>query len=273
MQRIKQYFDRFLRMVHLRHFADVFLFSISVVRDFGSNIAFKKSHPGYAVPPLRLMYDAFDHTRYQEYLETGQAHAKDIAHLLQIYAGDIFKSDLVRIGEWGCGPAKIIRNLPDFLPGQNIRFYGTDYNRKTIAWCKKTIPTMTFVDNNLQPPLEFNENFFAIVFARSVFTHLSEKMHFAWIAELFRIVNKKGILLFTTNGPNFLNRLIPHEQELFRNGHMVSTQGVFEGKKYFASFHPPRFVRESLLKGRKIIAYIPQENAGTIGQDVWICRK
>jgi hypothetical protein len=54
---------------------------------------------------------------------------------------------------------------------------------------------------------------------------------------------------------------------------MVSTQGVFEGKKYFASFHPPQFVRESLLKGRKIIAYIPQKNAGTIGQDVWICRK
>jgi hypothetical protein len=273
MQYIKEYFDRFLRQIHLRRFVDDVLFIISMVRAYGKNASFKKAHPGYAVPPLRLMYDAYDYTLYQEYFESGKAHAKDIANFFQTFAQEMLVGENVRICEWGCGPAKIIRNLPSFLKSHNIRFYGTDYNRKTIAWCKSKIPAVTFIDNNLQPPLPFDDNFFSIVFARSVFTHLSEQMHCAWIPELFRIVNKNGIILFTTNGPSFLKRLLPDERELFQNGKMVSKHVINEGKKYFASFHPPKFVRESLLKGRKIIAYIPQESANTIGQDVWICRK
>ncbi len=38
------------------------------------------------------------------------------------------------------------------------------------------------------------------IHAISIFMHLSETMHYAWINELYRILKKDGILIFTTHG-------------------------------------------------------------------------
>jgi SAM-dependent methyltransferase len=269
----KQLLDSMLRRLRLRVPVDTVLFCLSALRTYRMNRAFKRSHPGYSVPPLRLMYDAFDHTMYHEYLETGRAHARDVADILKRHLPDLLARQPARICEWGCGPGKIIRNLAPFLPGVKVELYGTDYNADTIAWCKRSIPGIVFFKNSLAPPLAFHDAFFDIVIARSVFTHLSRAMNLAWIDELLRIVREGGAVVFTTNGESSVHMLLPKELARFRAGEMVSKECVQEGKKYYGAIHPPAFVRNHMVPGRDIAAYLPSEKAGTIGQDVWVVRK
>ncbi|MDZ7626597.1 MAG: class I SAM-dependent methyltransferase [Ignavibacteriaceae bacterium] len=119
----------------------------------------------------------------------------------------------IKILEWGCGPARIIRHLPRLL-NDSCEIYGSDYNSKTIVWCKKIFPEFNFSKNNLQPPLEFENNFFDIIYATSVFTHLSEEMHYAWMNELKRVCKPNGIIFLTTHGDNCKPKLTPEELEL-----------------------------------------------------------
>ena len=58
--------------------------------------------------------------------------------------------------DWGCGPGRIIRHLPDIL-GNNCSYFGTDYNAESIAWCSKNIQNVAFNHNQLNASLPWRE--------------------------------------------------------------------------------------------------------------------
>ena len=103
--------------------------------------------------------------------------------------------------EWGCGPGRVIRHLPALLNEATI--IGSDFNSESIDWCSKHILDVTFVKNELEPPLPFEKNLFDFIYAISVFTHLSESSCHQWIDELVRIIKPNGILMIWTNGDGY----------------------------------------------------------------------
>ena len=47
---------------------------------------------------------------------------------------------------------------------------------------------------------------------------------------------------------------------------------VREGKKAFAAFHPPRFVRDVLFSGKVVEAHLTESTSHGVFQDIWVVR-
>jgi len=228
---------------------------------------FKEKNPSVILPPDYMIYESFQ-MNYNNYYNDSLDTAKWLIGSFEKH----IELKNVKILEWGCGPARIIRHLPNLLD-ISCEIFGTDYNHQTIDWCQKNIPKVHFTKNNLQPPLKFNNDFFDIIYATSVFTHLSEEMHYAWFEELKRICKQKGIIFLTTHGVNCKPKLTDEELKLFEAGKLVVRGNVKEGHRTFAAYQPPEFMRE-LFSDVEILEHVTREPEGNyIPQDVWIVRK
>jgi ubiquinone/menaquinone biosynthesis C-methylase UbiE len=256
-----------LRKLGLMHFGDRLNFYYQKYKNQASNNMFKLNNPGVVLPPDYMIYESFQ-MNYENYYNDSHNTAKWLISYFEKY----IELKKIKILEWGCGPARIIRHLPDLL-GNSCEIYGSDYNPDSISWCKPNIPHITFVTNKLQPPLEFADNFFDIIYATSVFTHLSEEMHYAWFKELKRNIKKNGIIFLTTHGDNCKPKLNPEEIKRFEDGKIVIRGNVKEGHRTFAAYQPPQFMRK-LFSEVEILEHDTREPEGNyIPQDIWIVRK
>jgi SAM-dependent methyltransferase len=231
----------------------------------GANRAFRAAHPDFPVPPLAILWDAQATTDLAEYKRSGEESAALFWELIRTHLDPGVRS---RVYEWGCGPARIIRHLPALAAGFAVEFHASDYNAASIAWCRASLPGITFFENGLAPPLPVADGAFDIAFCRSVFTHLSAEMHGRWMAELRRGVRPGGIIILTTHGLAYRPRLTRQERARYDAGDLVVRTLDAEGRKLFAAFHPPEFVRRELLRGLSIVEHRPGERT----QDIWVTR-
>jgi len=259
----------YLRKLYILQFVDYFLFLVNVLKTRKINQAFLAEHPDFNPPPSYLAYDAYNHTNWQTYHDMGLRHSELMSDLIKEYIHD----QDIKICEWGCGPARVIRHLDNINGYKKIELFGTDYNEKSIAWCKNTFKKLDFLKNELEPPLSLDSNLFDCVYAISIFTHLSEKLHYSWIEELFRILKPEGILIFTTHGDICAKRLLPKEKEKYDSGSLVVKSQIKEGKKHFTTYHPPQFIREKLLKGHAVVKHMKNAFAYQLEQEVWCVKK
>lgn len=230
-----------------------------------ANRAFRAAYPGFAAPPLAILWDAQATTDLAEYKRSGQEAAVGFWELIR---PQLDPARPARVYEWGCGPARIVRHLPPLATGYRVGFHASDYNASSIAWCRAHLPGITFFENGLAPPLAVSDGAFDVAFCRSVFTHLSADMHAQWIAELRRVVRPGGILILTTHGLAYRPRLTAQERVRYDAGELVVRTLGAEGRKLFAAFQPPEFVRRELLRGLTIVEHIPGDRT----QDIWVTR-
>lgn len=214
-----------------------------------------KRSPG---PPAHLVYDACGTLDWDSYWSGGHKAAGYIATFLKTG----------RILEFGCGPGRIIRHMPGLIP--KASFYGSDYNRESIAWCAAEIKGVKFTANELAPPLPFGDGHFDSIYAISVFTHLSEAMHHAWARELHRVLKPGGVLLCTLHGDASREWLMDDERATYDAGWLVVRGNVPEGKRLFLAYHPEAFVRS--LFQMEVVAHV-QSPGEFRSQDVWVFRK
>lgn len=261
-----------MRRIHLLQFADKMMLVNNIFKNRKSNQLFLDEHPDFSPIPYHLAYDAYHDTNWQSYYKMGLKHSELIFDLVS----EFISEKEIKIFEWGCGPARVIRHL-EKIPGfKKIELFGSDYNHKSIAWCQKNIKNVHFFENNLVPPLLRESEIFDCVYAISVVTHLSERMHYAWIEELFRTIKPNGILIFSTHGDIYANKLLlPADKTKYDSGSLVvRDQSINEGKKFFGAFHPPSFIKSKLLKDYAIVKNI--SNPGSqyqLAQEVWVVKK
>jgi SAM-dependent methyltransferase len=243
-------------------------FHFVVSKAKANNETFVREHPGFSVPSLELCYDAYGHVSYPDYFASGKKHAAFFAGLMNEHG----LRDAAVL-EWGCGPARVIRHLGASLAG-SPSLAGSDYNAETIAWCRENIPGIRFEKNELAPPLPFAAESFDAVYALSVITHLSAKMHDEWREELLRVLKPGGLLIVTAHGDWYReHHLLPAERAMYDAGHLVVRGEIEEGKKWFAAFHSPVYMREHFFAGMDIAQHLVHPLPGSIEQDVWIARK
>lgn len=269
MSQLKWKLSRWLRRIGLLPAVNYVRYLGEVRRTRRANREFLASAGPVCPPPSSLAYDAYGHTDWRVYFETGLQHARFLGGLIQQHT----PAGPLEICEWGCGPARVIRHFPAVFGDRPITLCGADYNPRTVAWCRQHIEGIEFRANGLLPPLPFESNQWDVVYALSVFTHLSEKAHFLWIDELWRVVKDSGIVIFTTQGDGYLKCLLPEEQELYRADRLVVRSGVQEGKMAYSAFHPPAFVRDRLLERGAVVAHLPSPVAHGLLQDCWVARK
>lgn len=256
-----------LRKLHLIKLADYIKYKIDSRKYKEKNKDFIRSNENIKLPPKYLMYESFQ-LDYRLYYEDGLETANWIIDNIKSY----ISPDTSKILDWGCGPARIVRHLPSIL-GANAKVYGTDYNKKTINWCIKNIDNVQFNHNHLGPPLPYPDSFFDAIYGISIFTHLSEEMHYKWFEELFRILCPGGILLLTMHGNAFKIKLSEQERVDFENGRLVVKANTKEGHRTYGAYHPPAFVRE-VIKNNQVMEHEEGEiRDGKPMQDVWLIKK
>lgn len=107
-----------------------------------------------------------------------------------------------RILDFGCGWGRMIRFFIKDIAAENL--YGIDVNSEMIDICLNTVRLGNYSVGKLEPPTEFAGDSFDVVYAYSVFSHLSEAVHIKWVEELSRILKPGGILIVTVWGRNFI---------------------------------------------------------------------
>ena len=110
-----------------------------------------------------------------------------------------------KILDFGCGWGRIIRFFLKDIQSHNI--YGSDCIKQMIDLCKETNKYCTFFVNDIYPPLTIESNFFNVLYAYSVFSHISENAHRQWLEELYRILKPNGLLIVTTRKMEFIDQL------------------------------------------------------------------
>jgi SAM-dependent methyltransferase len=234
------------------------------IRDL--NAQFLREHPSFVPPPADLAFDAYRTVNWRSYYESGLVHGGCFAKIIK----DHIHEQNPTILDWGCGPGRLIRHMPILLEELKPHLHAVDYNRKTIEWCKRSFPEIHFANNNLTPPLAFEDRVFDVIYGLSVFTHLSEASHAKWLHELKRILKPNGILIVTAYGEDARQSLSPEEQGDFDAGKLVVQARVNEGKRGFAAIHSPKYVRTRMFADWQILEHIPANPQGIAAQDVWV---
>ena len=266
---IKSNISGLLRKMNLLSSAERARFYLQKIKYKRDNNAFRNERPDFVLPPEFFIYETY-RLNYKWYYEDGRSSAEEIVILLSKYY-DLAEPGK-RILDWGCGPGRIVRHLPSLLSTAEI--YGIDYNENYIKWCSENLKKIHFSTNKIGPPMNYAASFFDAIIGLSIFTHLSEKNHFAWIDELYRIIKVGGVILITTQGEAYKSRLTSNEKEIFDSGRLVTRKYLKEGNRLYSSFQPQEFIQELIAGKFQIIEFIPGKmQNGEPSQDNWVLKK
>ena len=164
---------------------------------------------GLPVPPPRLRVEVAGTPGLEWFLDSGRQQAEIVLSAAERNGASLESAGSLL--DFGCGCGRVLRHWAG-LDGPEI--HGSDYNERLVGWCAANLPFAKASVNRLEPPLRYVDGQFGLVYAISVFTHLPHDLERAWIDELSRIVASGGLLLLTTHGDSYADRLDADERAL-----------------------------------------------------------
>jgi SAM-dependent methyltransferase len=172
--------------------------------------------------------------------------------------------------DFGCGCGRVLRHWKKL---HTTRAAGCDIDPRMVAWCAGNLPYANVAVTGLEPPLPYEDESFDLVYAFSVFTHLSEDLQHAWMRESARVLRRGGYFLLSTLGDRYasLDRLNEEELRRFREGELVVLYDHSAGTSLCSAYHPPEYVHRTLARGFELAAFRAAGDAG--GHDIHLLRK
>jgi SAM-dependent methyltransferase len=151
------------------------------------------------------------------YLDYGKRIHEDIAALLP--PGWSFEGR--RVLDFGAGAGRVLRH---FI-GSGAELHGSDIDIASVEWMTANLaPHVHAFHNGEEPGLNRPEGFFDLVYAVSVFTHITD--HWAgWLLELRRVLKPGGILVASFIGEGALGAVTGEPWSDERFGMNVLNEG------------------------------------------------
>ena len=181
---------------------------MSPVRRLPEGVSDPPDHdPPY--PPLELAYrvgslrDTAD--LWRTYEEMG---AESKRRILEVLPAD-WSFEGKRILDFGCGAGRSLRHFTG--EAEVAKVCGCDIDEPSIQWIQEHLspPLVAFVNQEV-PPIGRPSGSFDLIYALSVFTHLTERWG-DWLLELHRLLDDGGILIATFLGTERAARVLPPE--------------------------------------------------------------
>jgi SAM-dependent methyltransferase len=237
------------------------------------------SEQALALPSAKLMHAVAGSDDVEWFRESGKLAAASIADALE--RNGIELASLGAVLDFGCGVGRVLRHWVSLALDEDGRprpgapaFHGSDYNPALVAWCRSNLAFARFEVNPLPGPLAYADETFDLVYALSVFTHLTEPVGDAWVRELARVLRPGGVLAFSTHGIFHARHLPPPFPAEFEQDRFVVVGAEEEGGNHCAAFHPERYVRERMLAGVfDVVDFTPEGALGNPRQDLWLVRR
>jgi SAM-dependent methyltransferase len=103
-----------------------------------------------------------------------------------------------RVLDFGCGAGRTLRHF--LAEAESGELWGADIDIASIAWLEANLcPPLHALRSRPAPPLELEGGSFDLIWAISVFTHLTDHS-LAWLAELHRLLRPEGLLMASYTG-------------------------------------------------------------------------
>ena len=159
------------------------------------------AHDGLPPPP-RDLWKRWGLT-LDAYLASGERDAR--AMLEAVTEAGAAEQELRRILDFGCAEGRMLRSLQD---GPERELWGVDVNAERIAWAQQHLaPPLRLATTTTAPHLPFADGYFDLVYAISVFTHISDLAD-AWFLELLRVLRPGGWAYLTIHDEHTVDVLL-----------------------------------------------------------------
>jgi SAM-dependent methyltransferase len=224
---------------------------------------------GLPLPPAGLRSLVVAEPEVDFFLESGRAHARFFTELLERngvpLAGQRSVLDL------GCGCGRVARWWASV---EGPSFHGCDYNPKLAGWCAANLPFLDARVNSLAPPLPFGDaKPFGLIYALSVFTHLTDELERDWLSEIRGSLGEGDLFLFTVSGERYAERLGAGDRARFDRGERITHFDETAGTNLCAAFHPPSYVEGEMLAGFEVLEAVRSDSPDYLGQDAYLARR
>lgn len=192
---------------------------------------------GLALPPATLRVRVIAQADPQLFWESGKAEAEQLRAAAA--ANGLPIENAGRVLDFGCGCGRVARHWGRF---PSLEVHGADHDPELIDWIDGNLPFVRAHRNELAPPLPYPGGHFNLVYAISVFTHMTSELSQAWMAELHRVLRPGALLLFSVLGESNLDRLLPRERAAFDRGELVVQFEEGLGTNLCVSYHPEDYI-------------------------------
>lgn len=233
--------------------------------------------PPFLIETEALMHDGDIREKRQRniYFGSGYAMAHTILSIIEDHGADLTK--LRRVLDFGCGSGRVIRHFRNI---DGLDLYGTDANPNPVQWDRENLPGVDFRNNQLEPPLEYQDGQFDLIYALSVFTHIPFRWQKPWLDELYRVMAPGGYLYCTVTGANYMSQLTQEQREIVENGGRIELDGSSDNASYSTKVLKSWDVFQSLEEVRQIFSekfellyYTDYGQLESAGQEALILRK
>lgn len=226
---------------------------------------------GLPLPPARLLVKVTGTPDPEQFIRSGTWAAEAIRDALG--RAGVPMEGLRSLLDFGCGCGRVLRHWQGLARG-GTEIHGSDYNPELTGWCQVSLPFVRIGSNGLAPPVHYGDEQFDLIYALSVWTHLSEELQNSWLAELHRVLRPGGHLLMTTHGEHFIGHLTEPERAAFAAGQMVTRYGSASGSNLCSTYHPETWLRARVERvGFKVVEFVPAGAKGNPGQDLYLLRR
>jgi SAM-dependent methyltransferase len=174
----------------------------------------------------------------------------------RLYAGDLASDPVL---DFGVGWGRLIRLFAHDVPTKNL--FGVDVDAGILEVCEQTAVPGSLSLVAPGGPLPFGNSTFGLVYAYSVFSHLSVDAALGAFAELARVLRPSGQLTFTVQGKRFL-RLCCTVREKADHAALTDAEATID-----SFFDDPFLAEENYVRGEYVFAGIG--GGGTLSGDFY----
>lgn len=176
--------------------------------------------------------------------------------------------------DFGCGAGRTLRHFSE--EAQACEVWGSDIHEASIAWLDDHLcPPMQVFTNGAEPPLPHPDGTFDLIWAVSVFTHLTDAWS-SWLVELHRVLADDGLIYVTFMGSGMSEPIAGERWEESRYGMNVLRSGQSWDLGGPMVLHSPWWIRAHWGRAFEIVTLKPDGFAGDPGEGhgaVLMCKR
>jgi SAM-dependent methyltransferase len=151
--------------------------------------------PRAPLPPLELVNRVCDLSNVGDPLAQYEQMGRDTREQILELLPEGWSFEGKRVLDLGCGAGRVLRHFTD--EARDAEIWGCDIDEPSIAWLREQLcPPLHVVATDEAPPLPFDDGSFDLIWAISVFSHLTD-LWAEWLLEVHRLLADSGILIAT----------------------------------------------------------------------------